>query len=85
MKEKVRCGPTDVDDVNSPMPDIHVTFERVTDEGDFGEKTDNDADSEDNRDQSREDQELPEAVWALVRARVSVPTAPNAKKEVDAY
>lgn len=68
-KEKVRYRLTNVDDVHSLMPGIHVMCNRVTDQGDFGEKTDNDTGSEDESDESREDQELPIAVWALIRAR----------------
>lgn len=52
------------------MPGIHVVFKHVKDERDFGEKTNNETDSEDYSDQNREDQELPEAVWGLIRGWV---------------
>ena len=85
MREKVRYGLTNVDNVHPPMPGIHVLFKHASDERDFGENTDNDAGSEDDGDQRREDQELPEAVWALVHARVSVPKGAVHKKEAGAY
>jgi hypothetical protein len=55
------------------MEGVHVPLERATNEPDFGQETNDDANSEDTRGQNREEQELPEAVRALTSAQVSVP------------
>ena len=72
IKKKVRYGHTDIDDPYPTMPDIRVPLERATDGGDLGHNTDDDTDSENDRDENRRDQELPEAVWAFIRACRSV-------------
>ena len=52
------------------MPVTHVLVDRATDEREFCQKTDDDADSKDDGDHRREHEELPEAVRALMRACV---------------
>ena len=54
------------------MPGIQVPLEQMADEGDLCQTTDEEADSEGAGDETSENQELPEAVWVLIRARVSV-------------
>jgi hypothetical protein len=62
------------------MPGIQVPLEHVADEGNLGRNTDEDAASEDDGDEKRENEELPEAVWALIRGRVSVSEASGVKR-----
>ena len=80
MRKKVGHGLTDIDDGEPTMPGIPVPLERTTDEGDLGQNTEEDADSEDAGDEKSENQELPEAVWALIRARASVLEASEVKR-----
>ena len=54
-KKKVGYRLTDVDDVHAAMPPIQVPHERTVDQGDLGQDTDEDADSEDEGDENRED------------------------------
>ena len=70
MKEKGGYGLTDIDDGQPTMPGIPVPLERTADEGNLGQNTEEEADSEDAGDENSENQELPEAVWALIRGRV---------------
>ena len=44
MRRKERYVLTDVDNVHPVMPDIQVSLERITDERDFGQNADDEAD-----------------------------------------
>ena len=70
MKKKAGYRLTDVDDVHAAMPPVQVPYEPTVDEGELGQDTDDDTNREDPGDKNREDQELPEAVWGLIRAGV---------------
>jgi len=69
MKKKVGYGLTDIDDGHPTMPGTQVPHERMADEGDLGQNTDEDAHSKDDSDEKSENQEFPEAVWALMGER----------------
>ena len=59
---------TDIGDVHPIMPGVQVMHEHTVDEGDLGQNTDEDAESEDEGDEDREDRKLPEAIWAWISA-----------------